>query len=100
MPDKRQKHSETTIYIVYVLWVIGYTQKAIAGVVGLSKAQVAGIVDASAYANRAAMSESDRTDHLADLWAIRFDAKGVSLDGGLLDKIVWDTMPLEKRQVK
>jgi hypothetical protein len=92
------RHSERVRYIVYVLWLIGYSQRAIAGALKLRTKQVAGIIEGSVYKDRAAMDDRFRQDRLDDLKSIRFDEAGVALDGGSLDKVPFRIKPLSDRQ--
>lgn len=98
MRFRRQGHSERTIYIVYVLWMIGHSQRTIAISMGLRTKQVSGIVYNSPYNDRASMSSDAVRSALADLKAIRFGADKVPIDGGALNKIAFEPKPLTARQ--
>ncbi len=76
-----------------MLWVIGHSQRAIAYVTGLRVKQVGGIVDKSEYRNRSAMADQERRRLLLELKDIRMD-DGFPLDGGKLNGIDWQIMPL------
>ena len=95
---RRAQHDESVRYIIYVLWLIGYSQRAIAAVLKLRTKQVSGIIEGSIYCNRAAMDDEFRQARLTDLEMIRFDENGVALDGGRLDRIRFVIRPLGARQ--
>lgn len=95
----RRRHGDATRYCVYVLWIIGYSVRSIAIILGLRTKQVAGIIAKSDYSNRSAMTDQERKLVLADLEDIRND-DGAPLDGGLLDKIKWEILPLGKVQLR
>src|SRR5690606_4932994 len=76
----RKRHPETLVYVVLVLWLIGYPGRAIAFATGLRPKQVEGIVQGSEYGNRAGMSDPERAEKLAELAKIRFDDNGQPLD--------------------
>lgn len=98
---RRFRHDDRTIYVVYVLWIIGYSQRAIAVALRLRSKQVAGIIhNSGVYRDRAAMTDSERAQRLSDLRAIRFDENGTPLDGGALDKIPFALRPLTGRQAQ
>lgn len=97
---KRQKaarHREEDRYIVSVLWVIGFSIGSIARVTGLRQKQIAGIINRGEYANRTAMSDAERTERLRELYQVR-EIGGKPLDGGLIDEIGWQIMPLRPQQ--
>ena len=80
---RQTRHEDRIRYIVYVLWMIGHSQRAIAAALGLRTKQVAGLIHRSDYQNRAAMSDAEIASKLQDLEAIRFDDQGIPLDGGI-----------------
>lgn len=96
----RQRHPDSLVYVVLVLWLIGYAERAIAVAAGLRSKQVSGIVHNSEYRNRAGMSDEERAERLKELAAIRFDDAGRPLDGGALNRIEWRTRPLAARQAR
>ena len=95
---RQTRHPERTRYIVYVLWLVGFSQRAIATATGLRTKQVSGIIEGSIYKDRAAMDDAFRQRCLSDLKAIRFDEQGKALDGGALDRIGFRIRPLDARQ--
>lgn len=87
-------------YVVWVLWLIGYSQRAIAAAVGLRTKQVAGIIyNSGEYRDRASMTEEERASKLDELAAIRIE-DGVKLDGGALDRVPFAIRPLGVRQAR
>lgn len=97
---RRNQHADRTVYIVYVLWVIGHSQRTIASALRLRTKQVAGIIHNSPYRDRAGMTDAVRQQHLADLLEIRFGEDGKSLDGGALDRIPLKLRALGARQAR
>lgn len=88
---RRQRHSDVVIYIVSVLWLIGFSQRTIAGIINLRPKQVAGIIELSGYVGRADMTDAARQSELTSLEAVR-------IDGGRLDGIAFKVRPLGGRQ--
>lgn len=87
--------------MIYVLWLIGFSQRAIAASIGLRTKQVAGIVSGSKeYCDRAAMSDEQRAAFLAELLAIRVGDDGAKLDRGMLDRVPLRLRPLGGRQCR
>lgn len=95
---RRYTHDDAIRYTVYVLWLVGYSQRAIGAALRLRKTQVAGIIANSPYKGRALMERAELLQHLADLKDIRMDDAGAPLDGGRLDKIAFEPRPLNGRQ--
>jgi len=89
----RTRHDDRTKYVVYVLWLIGHSERTIAQVLSLRRKQVAGMIARSEYTGRSFMTEAERAEKLKELEDIRFD-DGVSLDGGLLDRVQFRIQPL------
>lgn len=94
----RPVHGDQTIYVVWVLWLVGFTEQQIARRIGLSKKQVAGLVARSDYSNRSAMSYEDRQQRYQDLIQARFDDGGGSIDGGVLKSLPDRVLPLKGKQ--
>lgn len=94
------RHSEGSIYAVWVLWLIGMSEPKIGLVAGKGAKQVSGIVSRSPYANRSAMSDEARQAALDELALIRMGDDGTPIDGGLLDRVPMKIIPLQGRQVK
>ena len=44
---KIDRHKDATVYVVWVLWLIGMSERAVGLVVGLGRKQVAGIISRS-----------------------------------------------------
>lgn len=88
---RRRKHDDRVLFVVSVLWLVGYSQRMIATSTGLRPKQVAGIIRAAGYENRAGMTDEERQAELHDLEAVR-------IDGGALDKVGFTIRPLEARQ--
>lgn len=94
-------HEDATRYVVYVMWLKGYTASTIAQWTRLSPKQISGIVTRSEYHNRARMTSNERHRYLSELKAIRLGTDGQSLDGGILDKLAdWKPLPLHPTQTK
>ena len=91
------RHTLRDCYTVWVLWLIGYPARAIGSAMGMRTKSVAGIIQNSAYANRAAMCDVERASLLAQLEAARFE-NGQPIDGGRLDRIKFRIRPLSNRQ--
>jgi len=101
MPGKRGAragHRDATIYIVWVLWLIGFSENSIAKVLTLRKKQVAGLVGRSPYTNRSEMGDPEREAALKALLSARIDEDGRPLDGGILDRIPMKIIPLRRTQ--
>ena len=93
------RHTLRDCYTVWVLWMIGYPARAIAAAMGMRVKSVAGIIQNSAYANRAAMCDAERARLLAELEAARFE-NGKPIDDGRLDRISFRVRPLSNRQCR
>lgn len=89
----RQRHDDRTQYVASVLWLIGHSERTIAQVLSLRTKQVSGIIGRSGYAGRKTMPDAERLEKLLELKELRFDGD-VSLDGGLLDNIAFDILPI------
>lgn len=89
----RKRHSDSVKYVVCVLWLIGHSERTIAGVLSLRRKQVAGIITRSDYAGRSTMTDHERAEKLKELRDIRFD-EDYPLDGGLLDRVPLTIIPL------
>lgn len=85
-------------YIVYVLYLGGFSLSMIGTRVGLRTKQVAGVVANSEFTNRAAMTLDERNAKLAELKAIRRGEDGRDLDGGILTEEAFTARPLKGRQ--
>lgn len=94
-----RKISDGDRYVIYTLWVIGYSATAIAAATRLPRKRVLNCVNHSDYANRSAMGDAERRQHLRDLQAIRYD-DGAPLDGGRLDAISWNIQPLAPSKIR
>lgn len=94
------RHSDSSVYIVWVLWVIGLSEAAIGSVVGKRRKQIAGIVSRSPYANRSAMTPDDRQKALNELLQVRHGDDGQPIDGGVLDRVPHQVIDLRGRQRK
>lgn len=94
------RHDESTLFKVWVMWVIGFSEPKIGAVVGKSRKQVSGIVARSPYPNRSAMSLVERQTALDELITMRRAADGTLLDGGILDRIPHKVIDLSPKQVK
>ena len=93
------RHTDPTKYIVFVLWLIGHSERAIARAMGFRPKQISGIIGKSEYKNRSAMTDQERKKLLAELKEVRF-LDGVPLDGGRLNKIRWEIIPLGGTQLR
>lgn len=91
-------HSDRTIYVAWVLWVIGMSERKIAAALLKRPKQIAGLIGRSPYRNRSAMTDAERRQHLQTLLGARFDADGKPLDGGLFDRIPMEIIPLRRAQ--
>jgi hypothetical protein len=89
----RQQHGDPVRYVACVLWLIGYSERAIATVLSLRTKQVAGLISRSEYAGRSFMSDEQRTEMLKELESIRMEG-GVPIDGGLLDRVPFSILHL------
>jgi hypothetical protein len=95
----RRPHTDSQRYVIYVLWLIGFSQRAIGTAVGLRTKQVAGILENAAdYRDRAGMGDTRRAELLAELVAIRVGEDGSKLDRGILDRVPFTIRPLNARQ--
>ncbi|EBV3599776.1 hypothetical protein BO068_004765 [Escherichia coli] len=95
----RRRHDEGLRYVIHVLWLTGFSARAIAAQLKMRTKQVAGIIDGSdLYRNRAAMTEQERAGCLQDLEQIRMSDDGAKLDRGLLDRCSFKPLPLTGRQ--
>ena len=95
----KRRHGDAEKYMVYVLWLIGYSERSIAIILEMRTKQVAGIIGRREYKNRSAMTDQERRILLDELREIRCE-DGVPLDGGRLDKISWDLRPLGESQLR
>jgi hypothetical protein len=95
----KRRHDDARKYIIYVLWLIGYSERSIAITLEMRVKQVAGIVGRSDYKGRSSMTDQERRMLLNELRQIRYE-DGVPLDGGKLDKISWDLRPLGESQLR
>ena len=94
------QHTDNTRLVVWVLWLVGHPENTIGRFVGKRKKQIAGIVNRSPYPNRAAMTMDERRTAIADLMRVRVGDDGKPLDGGLLDRVKLEVLPLRASQVK
>ena len=99
IPAPKRRHTDPDKYVIYVLWLIGHSERSISFVMGFRLKQIAGIIGKSDYSNRSAMTDQERRNLLQELRDVRFE-DGVPLDGGKLDRIAWDLLPLGKRQLR
>lgn len=95
----RRRHDDAQRYVIYVLWLIGYSERSIARALALRPKQVGGIIARSEYSGRTSMADQERRKLLQELKAIRHE-DGVPLDGGKLDKVSWELLPLGKAQLR
>ncbi|MBR2689211.1 MAG: hypothetical protein IKE42_15265 [Aquamicrobium sp.] len=95
---RRRRHDDAVRYIVYVMWLVGYSQRSIAFALSMRTKQVAGIIQNSEYRDRASMSDGDRAIKLGELQVIRLDDAGDKLDDGILDRIGFTIRSLSARQ--
>lgn len=91
------RHADADKYIVSVLWVIGFSIGSISRVTGLRQKQIAGVINRGDYANRTEMTDEQRRTFLRELWLVR-EVDGAPIDGGILDAIGWEIMPLRQSQ--
>lgn len=91
--------SDSDRFVIWVLWVIGYSASSIAAVTGLPRKRVLNCANHSPFSNRSGMSDAERRGNLEDLKAVRFE-NGQPIDGGKLDRIRWEIMPLTGRKVR
>lgn len=96
----RQKHSNETLYITYVLWVKGHAEVTIAAFLGLSKGQVSGIINRSEYRGRGTWNAQERQSHLNVLKSVHKDEDGQLRCGGRLNRFDWTIEPLGAGQGK
>ena len=96
---QRRRHADPEKYMIYVLWLIGHSLRSIAITLQMRTKQVAGIIDRSEYKNRSIMTDQERRTLLGELKEVRFE-DGVPLDGGRLDRIKWDLLPLGTTQMR
>lgn len=99
IPAERRRHADPDKYVIFVLWLVGYSERSIAIVMGMRVKQIAGIVGKSEYAGRANMTDQERRKLLSELKDIRMD-DGFPLDGGKLNRISWELLPLGKAQLR
>lgn len=85
---------------MWVLWLIGMSEKKIGLVAMKGGKQVSGIVSRSPYANRSAMTDQERQKALDELVSVRIGEDGKKIDGGILDKVPMKIIPLQGRQLK
>lgn len=97
---RMDKHTDRDVYVAWVLWVIGMSERSIATVLMKRPKQIAGLVNRSPYANRSAMTDGERESELKGLLAIRIGENGKPIDGGLLDRIPLKIIPLRGKQKK
>jgi len=95
-----QPHSDQVHYVVWVLWLIGFSEQQIGRRVGLNKKQVAGVVGRSPYSNRSAMTDVERQQQYQELVAARTDDGGNTIDGGFLKSLPNQVLPLGPQQKK
>lgn len=95
---KVERHDDRTVYIVWYLWLVGFSERNAAAVASISPKQVAGIIARSSY-NRSKMSDAERQAELDKLLAVRFN-NGVPIDGGALDRAGTKIIPLRRAQRK
>ena len=95
---RRIRHGEDIKYIAYVLWLVGFSERSISIVLGIRRKQAAGIIAGSEYANRSAMTVTERQSKLDELKAIRLDNDGQPLDGGRLNRCTFSARPLRDAQ--
>lgn len=93
----QRRFSDREKYTLYVLWLIGFSASSIASVVGIDRKKVLNAINRSEYAGRSLMSDAQRKEFLRELKEIRFE-NGVAIDGGKLDRIRWELLPIEGRK--
>lgn len=94
------KHSDRSVYIIWVLWLVGMSEASIAKVALKRPKQVAGIVTRSPYRNRSGMTDAERREKLTELLAARIGDDGQPIDGGILDRVPLRIIPLRGKQRK
>jgi hypothetical protein len=99
LPAERRRHTDPDKYVIFVLWLKGYSERSISYVMGMRVKQIAGIIGRSEYKGRTGMTDHARRMVLMELKAIRYE-DGIPLDGGKLDNVGWDLLPLGKAQLR
>jgi hypothetical protein len=99
IPAERRRHTDPDRYVIYVLWMVGYSERSIAFVMGMRVKQIAGIIGRSEYKGRSTMTDHERRMRLLELKEIRMD-DGFPLDRGKLNGIDWELLPLGKKQLR
>jgi hypothetical protein len=89
--------SDSDRFVIWTLWVIGFSASSIAAVTGLPRKRVLNACNHSPYAGRSLMSDAQRKEFLQELKEIRCE-NGVAIDDGRLDKVRWEIMPLIGRK--
>ncbi|EJB02918.1 hypothetical protein Rleg9DRAFT_1733 [Rhizobium leguminosarum bv. trifolii WSM597] len=89
----RSHHGDRVKYVAYVLWLIGYPERAIALALSLRTKQVAGIIHRSEYSGRSHMTDQERKEKLKELEEIRLD-QGEPIDDGMLDRVPFSILPI------
>ena len=89
----RRRHADPVKFVIYVLWIIGHSERTIAKVVNVRPKQVAGVVGRSEYSGRSFMSDDQRREKLKELESVRME-DGIPLDAGMLDRIKFEIMPM------
>ena len=93
----QRRFSDREKFETYVLWLIGFSASSIATVVGIDRKKVLNMVNRSEYAGRSQMTDDQRRAFLRELQDIRFE-DSVPIDGGRLNKIRWELLPIEGRK--
>lgn len=78
------RHPDHIRYVCWILWVCGFSERHIGMATGLRKGQVSGIINLSAYRNRAAMGDDKRQAEYVALLSKRYDEDGQPIDKGML----------------
>lgn len=99
IPAEHRRHTDPDKYVVFVLWMKGYSERSISYVMGMRVKQIAGIIGRSEYKGRSMMTDHERRMRLMELKEIRMD-DGYPLDGGKLNNIDWELLPLGKAQLR